>query len=264
MISVIVPVYNVEKYLDQCIDSIVNQTYKYLEIILVDDGSTDGSGRLCDIWALKDNRIKVIHQDNKGPSTARNTGLRVATGEYIAFLDSDDWVHLNFLEILYRLCKDKQCNISQCALEKVWSEKDVINLKNVTNEQTMVFSGRDMIKRLYEKEGWRNVVLWNKLYRKEAFSDIQFPLGKEFEDEFLTWRIFWKTERVVTTELQLYYYRQRNDSLMGSGFSLNRALDKVQALEERTLFFKTVDAELFDLSNSKLRWFYLMQYDDAA
>jgi len=255
LVSIVIPVYNAKPYLDECLSSIVTQTFTNLEIVLVDDGSTDGSGQLCDEWLLKDKRIKVIHKNNEGAAAARNAGLAVAQGNYISFIDDDDWVHPDFLKTLYRFCEEKHCDIAQCGLIKVWSADDIINDQSNTGYKSVKVSGREMVKRLYEPEGWRNVVVWNKIYRKKVFSDLEFPTGKSHEDEFITWKLFWKTEHVMVTEAPLYYYRQRNDSFMGEGFKPGKVIDKTEALEERALFFKTEDKELFALASAKLkRW----------
>ena len=244
LISVIIPVYNVESYIRQCLDSIVGQSLENIEILCVDDGTLDNSGKICLEYAKKDSRIKVIHQENSGLSAARNTGIENATGFYLAFVDSDDWIHPNFLETLYRLCKDNSCQIAECGLQKLFDKDEVVPAYRCDAE---IFSGKDMVHRRFENNGWIHVVTWNKLYAKELFDNIRFPVGKQHEDEYTTYLLFWKSARVAYTDAPLYYYRQRKDSIMGNGFTL-KSLDIVQAYEERIAFFKDKDQRLYKKS----------------
>ena len=164
LISVIVPVYNVEKYLDKCIQSIVDQTYTNLEIILVDDGSPDNSGAICDEWAEKDNRIKVIHKANGGLSDARNAGLDIATGEYIAFVDSDDYIELDFYDKLYNVIKATNCDISICNLRKVY-ENNNVSVNNCDTFEITEYSTTEAMSALIDDK--IRQVVWNKLYKAD-------------------------------------------------------------------------------------------------
>ena len=262
-VSVIIPIHNVEKYLPRALESLVNQTFKDIEIICVDDGSTDRSGDICESFAFTDNRIKVIHQENKRAGVARNVGLAVATGKYIAFMDGDDWLHPNFLEVLYRLCEENQCDIAQCGFSMVWSEKDITVADYC---EAVIVKGTDMAIRNYlASDGWRNILVWSKIYRRELLSDIKFPYEKWHEDEFFTYKALWKANRVALTECPLYYYRQRNDSFMGIGFTINKTMDNIEALEEKVAFFKGKKSLLHFLANSELKWHlqnYLKQLEE--
>lgn len=174
LISIIVPVYNVKDYLEKCLQSICVQTYKNLEIILIDDGSSDGSGELCDLFAQRDGRIKVIHQTNAGQSAARNRGLAVAQGEFLGFVDSDDWIEPDMYEFLYHLLKENGADISICSHYRDKGKKSVA--KYSSGEQ-FVFTRDEGIRALVVDRRIRNYV-WDKLYKRRLFSGITFPLNR--------------------------------------------------------------------------------------
>lgn len=235
LISVIVPIYNVEKYLHQCLKSIINQTYKNLEIILVDDGSPDNCPKICDEYSRKDKRIKVIHKENGGLSSARNAGLDVVTGEYISFIDSDDMIDEKFIETLYNLCKENNCDISECNLQRF--EKEVV--KKADNYDKKIYTNYEMQRRLYIPEYFiRGIVVWNKLYKRYLYDDIRFPTGKINEDEFTTYKVLYKCKSsICVTDEELYFYRINENSIMGQKFNPKR-LDVLDAFEERKEFYK--------------------------
>ncbi len=239
------PIYNVENYLRKCIDSIINQTYNNLEIILVDDGSPDNCGKICDEYAEVDSRIKVIHKENGGLSDARNVGIDVATGKYIAFIDSDDYIDKCFIEYLCTLCKKNDAYIAECDFVKFYDDKiEIIN----DEKEEFIFNNKEMINRIYNEESYiKTVIVWNKLYKTSLFKDIRFPKGKIHEDEFTTYKLYWNSNnRIAVTNKKLYYYRYNQESIMGSKFSLRR-LDYIQALEERLKFFKNKNQiDLYD------------------
>lgn len=212
LITVVVPVYNVELYLHQCIESIRNQTYKELEIILVDDGSTDTSGIICDECAKKDERIIVIHKENGGLSDARNTGIKIASGEYICFIDSDDFIDAYMLENLYLACVQNEAQISICKRRFVYDNErfESINKKY----STKVFSGIEGFKHFLLEDIDGFVVAWNKLYKTNLFYNIQYPKGIIHEDCFTTYKLLLASKTVVYIEYIGYFYRQRNDSIM--------------------------------------------------
>lgn len=243
-VSVVIPVFKVENYLRKCLDSICGQSLRNIEIICIDDGSPDESGKICDEYAKRDKRITVIHQENAGLSEARNKGISVANGKYIAFVDSDDWVHPNFLEALYRLCEDNNCTIAECGLQKFSSEDELVQ-ENYLSAQ--IITGKDAVHGRFELDGWRHGVTWNKLYRRELFDDVLFPKGKQHEDEYTTYKLLWKANKYALSENSLYYYRQRPDSIMGQKFS-EKFLDVIGAYEERSYFFKDKDKELYHKS----------------
>ena len=242
LISIIVPIYNVEKYLKQCLYSVCNQSYKNLEIILVDDGSPDNCGRICDNYAKSDDRIKVIHKENGGLSSARNAGLDVAKGEYISFIDSDDYIALNFIEKLYTLCIKNNADISECEFVKFENE---INVEK-SNVNNYIYTPKEILEQMYSEKYLKTVVVWNKLYKKYIYNDLRFPLGKINEDEFCTYKAIYNCKtKIAVTEEPLYYYRYNKESIMGRKFNLKR-LDVLEALDERKEFYKNNnEAELY-------------------
>ncbi len=234
LISVIVPIYGVEKYLEECLKSIINQTYTNLEIILVDDGSPDNCGKICDEYLKKDNRIKVIHKNNGGLSDARNAGLDIANGEYIAFIDSDDCINEEFIQKLYYNCKNYKCDIAEANYirfsNKISKDKQKENLEIFTNIQ--------MVERIYNRSTYgRTIVVWNKLYKKEIIKQYRFQKGKIHEDEFIMYKIFYENDiKIAVLNEILYYYRFTPNSIMNQKFDLRR-LDKLEAYEERMKYF---------------------------
>lgn len=225
LVSIIVPVYKVEEYLNQCIDSIVNQTYKNLEIILVDDGSPDRCPQICDEWREKDSRIKVIHKENGGLSDARNAGLKIAKGDYIGFVDSDDQISLQMYGRLMQAMEETGAGIVECNYLKF--EKQIPQMvyeksKNVQCYSTESALEQLIIERVFHHESW------NKLYRKYIFETLCFEKGKLHEDVYLTYQAFGMCEKIAKIDEVLYYYRQRCESIMGTSFSLKN-LDSVEA-----------------------------------
>jgi len=233
VISVIVPVYKVEPWLDRCVESIVKQTYQNLEIILVDDGSPDNCPAMCDAWAEKDSRIKVIHKENGGLSSARNAGMAAATGTYIGFVDSDDWIHPDFLTAMYWGIRENKAQIAACGVCLIHpGEKEP---KADSTSALGVFSAEEALATVLRGETFR-AVAWNKLYEKTLLKEEFFPVGKYHEDEFFTYRILAKAERLVYVNAPLYFYFQRPGSIMRSASI--RHLDALDAYLERLEFLK--------------------------
>lgn len=236
IVSIIVPIYKVERYLQQCINSICEQTYEFLQIILVDDGSPDDCGKICDINAERDSRIVVIHKENGGLSSARNAGLDVAEGEYVSFVDADDTIHPQFIEILLGLCLQYECDIAQCDYLTV--AEDSIKLPINTVQSIKLYNNKQAIyKMCCTNEAAKYTIAWNKVYKKELFRDIRYPLGKIHEDEFTTYLLLWKVRKIAVINLYLYYYLQRETSIMGSAFSVKK-LEALAAFKERLEFLK--------------------------
>lgn len=225
LISVIVPIYKVEKYLDPCVRSIVEQTYTDLEIILVDDGSPDGCGEMCEAWAKKDSRIRVVHKENGGLSDARNAGLAVATGSLISFVDSDDCIAPTFLEALYTAMVRCDAQVAECAVRLVDEEGKLLRTRGVTGPE--VIGKIDALRRLILEDGVYQTV-WNKLYRRETLAGIPFEKGKYNEDDFWTYQVFDRIEKLVLLDEPLYDYLQRGGSIMGVGYNPRR-LDGLEA-----------------------------------
>ena len=232
LISVIIPVYKVENYLCRCVDSALEQTYTNMEIILVDDGSPDNCPVMCDEYARQDSRVKVIHQENAGLSGARNAGIDMAQGQWLAFVDSDDYLAADFLERLYQACVDTGSSLSVCRWEYVRGE----TIPEHGTGETRVYTGREMLANLYVPDGAYFVVAWNKLYRKELFEDIRYPLGRIHEDEATTYRIYDKVKKAAYVDRSLYGYFVTPASIT-RGFNPKR-MDWVTAVAERLDFFE--------------------------
>ena len=251
LISIIVPVFNVERYLDKCINSIVNQTYKNIEIILVDDGSPDTCPQLCDTWAEKDNRIIVIHKKNGGLSSARNAGVKISTGKYIGFVDSDDYIAIDMYENLYNAIIECDADMAICSYVFLDEQGNKIEgsaespIKNEILNEQQAYRKLDMSKPNY----WYYVTAFNKLYKRELFKKVTFKEGKIHEDEFAIHHFFAACSKIVTIENILYYYIQHKGSIMTSPFSLKR-LDAVEAFWERHIFFE--EKKYDDLANGAL------------
>ena len=247
LISVIVPIYNVEKYLPECIESIINQTYKNIEIILVEDGCIDNCGQICDEYAKKDDRIKVVHKNYSGVSGARNAGLDHAKGKYISFVDSDDYINEQYLEKLYNAIIKNNTKIAQCNFIRVDDNKNEIYRRGYKGN-LKIKTGYDMIKDIYIDKCWENIIIWNKLYYKDLFDEIRYPIGKIHEDDFVTPKILYSVDRVAIVEEYLYNYRKNQNSIMGKNFKVER-LDKIEAYEERLKFFEeNSEKELYELT----------------
>ena len=238
-ISIIVPVYNVDKYLENCIESILSQTFKDFELILVNDGSTDNSGKICDIYDKKDCRIRVIHKNNAGLSSARNTGLDIACGKYIGFVDSDDSIHPRMYEILYDLIKKYDSDISCCNYKKIYNIFKC-EYENVNSLEVIEMSNVEAIKNLYDKElGVKLVIACNKLYRKSLFNKIRYKVGRLHEDEFMAHRILYNCKKITYVDNELYYYLQREGSIM-SKISYKRKVDTLLSKSDRMRFCNKV------------------------
>lgn len=233
MISVIIPVYGVEKYLDKCVESVINQTYPEFELILVDDGSPDNCPSMCDNWARRDDRIKVIHKENGGLSSARNAGLDIADGEYVFFLDSDDYISENCLEQLFRAVLSDKSDAAVCDVIKVSEAGEQLKPSVVTEDKCIL---RDELFSCVGKSGdWLYIISCGKLFKSELFENIRFPEGKLNEDEFTYYRVFDKCESVSFCKDAVYSYVQRKGSIM-SAYTPKR-LNAVEAFMLQSEFF---------------------------
>lgn len=252
-ISIIVPIYNVEKYLEVCLNSIINQTYKNLEIILVNDGSTDSCLDICNKYKIKDERILLINKQNGGLSDARNMGIEVASGKYIMFIDSDDWIDLNMVEILYKVHVKYNACLVQCGFIREFEENEVILDNNIQNTIIKILDNKQVLKSICNTDGVKNIVVWNKLYRKDLFDNITFPKGRIYEDGFTTYKILDKSKRIIDINNQMYHYRQREGSIINSDFDIKK-LDAIDSLKERIEYFKLKKYdELVSLSQKQLQ-----------
>ena len=234
MISIIVPVYKVEPYLRQCVDSILAQTYWDIEVLLIDDGSPDHCGEMCDEYGRQDARVRVFHTENRGLSAARNLGISEARGEYIGFVDSDDWIEPDMYEVLLRRMQETGADIGVCGL---WYERK--NTREVAKDVIDAgFTDEEPIKALILNH-LKNYA-WNKLYDRKLWNDVSFPEGHVFEDVATTYKAILNAEKVVSCSKPLYHYRQREDSI-GSSHSMDNLLDYWDAYYGR--YEALVDAE---------------------
>lgn len=258
-ISVIAPVYKVEPYLDKCVSSIVNQTYKNLEIILVDDGSPDNCPAMCDAWAEKDSRIRVIHKTNGGLSDARNAGMAVATGELMAFVDSDDWIAPDMYEYLYQRLAEDNSDIAACGVQMVWEDKTPSRM--LTQEGNCVLNQEEAMRAIIE-ESWLKQPVWYKLYKTALVRDILFPVEKYHEDVFWSYQAVGSAKKVSVSDHVGYYYLQRGGSIMGAGYSLKR-LDAVEAKVQRCAYIQERFPALSPLAIKDL-WFTCIYQGQSA
>ena len=244
LLSVIVPVYNVEKYLKQCVDSIIKQTYKELEIILVDDGSTDSSGQMCEQYKEIDKRIKVVHKENGGLSDARNVGVSVATGEYIAFVDSDDCIHKDMYSILIELLEKYDADMAFAKWQEFFDE---IPLESHDTEEVLVLDGIEGLEFLiYGKEPYHiTLSVWDRVYKRALVELLQFPKGKCYEDVVWSTEVFSHAKKAVYIDRSMYYYRRRSASITGVDISKgisNRVLtDQIPQMEAQIDYLKSIN-----------------------
>lgn len=250
-ISVIVPVYNTEKYLRECLNSLCRQTLEEIQIILVDDGSQDKSGQICQEYAGEDTRIQVIHKKNGGLSDARNAGIRVASAKYIGFVDSDDSVDANFFEELYELILQTDADIAVGGIKHVTDEGKLLTARSVEKEKSL--DRHDGMQELLFSKRISNSVC-NKLFKKHLFEGISFPVGKLYEDEYVTYRLFHKAKKSVMTNTVFYYYRSNPDSITHRKFS-PQELDRILASEIKIQFCQENYPDLIHYAQ------YYMVYD---
>lgn len=274
LISVIIPVYNVSKYLHQCVDSVLKQSYKNLEVILVDDGSTDESGMICDQYALADNRVVVIHKENGGLSDARNAGMAIARGEYIGFVDSDDYIHCDMYKVLTDLLEQNNADIAianWCGFtsgegEKIYEERtgNILTFENLENLEFLIY-GKNKYK--------ISLSVWDRLYRREIIKDFIFPKGRCYEDVVWSTKVFYKAKKSVYIDRNLYYYRRRNDSIVGldnnGGVSERVITDEIPQVEAQITFLKSIkqyemaDEVTFFLYQMLLSYYTRCYYDKS-
>ena len=232
LISVIVPIFKVENYLDACVASILGQTYSNLELILIEDGSPDRSGEICDAWAAKDPRVKVIHKENGGGGLARNVGLDAASGDLIAFVDSDDYIAPDMFAYLYSLL-EQGADIAECGYADV--VEDGFCFPEEEGAVTFVTPEEALRENIYDTH-FRQLI-WNKLYRREMIEDIRFPVGTKIDDEFFTYKVLGNAKKLARSEKVCYAYRQQAGSVMHEKYSLRR-LEGLHAKAERLSFLK--------------------------
>lgn len=245
LISVIIPVYKVEKYLRRCLDSVTGQTYENLEIVLIDDGSPDNCGSICDEYALKDNRIKVIHKGNTGLSDSRNEGIEASHGEYVLFVDSDDYIHPKMIEELYTNACEKNADVVVCDYVKVNEDEERVWMNQKLPVEAITITDDNRLKYMLGDTKIIFTVAWNKLFRRTVLGDIRFPFGKVHEDEFWTYKILHRAQAVVYLKETLYYYVQRDSSIMGEHTNI-KSLQRLDAYKERIQYYKDRKMPLYE------------------
>lgn len=228
LVSVIIPVYNVSSYIRCCLNSVCNQSYQNLEIILVDDGSTDDSGDICDEYSQVDNRVLVIHKENGGLSDARNVGISIFHGEYLTFIDSDDFVDQEYIQCLLHLLTKYGADISVINHQKFFDIKKI--KKNKKAPYVKCFTGITAIADMWYKRNISNSA-WGKLYKKHLFQNVRYPIGKLYEDLGTTYKLFYLSNKVVYSSEVLYFYFQRSNSVMNRGFAVEK-MDRIILSEE--------------------------------
>ncbi len=251
-VSVIVPIYNVEKYLIKCVESIKNQTYKNLEILLIDDGSKDKSGDLAEQLAATDERIKVYHKLNGGLSSARNKGLEVCTGDYVCFVDSDDYIKDHYVEELLGACIKNESDIAICYYFSVKDDVEIFDrIENHNDGMIEVITGKQACLRYLETPF---IVAWNKLYKRNLFDEVRFPEGKLHEDVATTYKCYWSAKKVSVVNKGLYGYRVNETGIMRTKYSTRR-YDELSAIKDAIAFFDKLKEEEI------VRCFYWLYFD---
>ena len=257
LISVIVPVYNVEKYLNKCIESIVNQTYTNLEIILVDDGSSDSSADIINKWVNKDKRIVSVYQKNMGGGAARNLGLDIANGNYITFVDSDDYIAPDMYEYLLSLITD-DIDIAECDYLIAFEDDEQFLSYDLS---TKIYNTRDALKENINDHYFKQLI-WNKIYKKHLLSDIRFPINSKIDDEFFTYKVIGNARYLIHSNKICYAYRQHEKSIMHT-ININHLLISIEAKIQRHNYIKINHPELCLQSLNDL-WYYLIYIGQKA
>lgn len=228
LISVIVPIYNLEKYLEKCIKSLLNQKYSNLEIFLVDDGSKDASGAICDKYGALDERIRVIHQENAGAAAARNAALDVCTGDYITFVDGDDYIDESFIQVLVENLEKNAAQISICGWQDVY-ESTIVEKQPLVGEEVLYNTQQALENMLYQRQF--DTAMWSKLYKRELFDGIRFPVGNVYEDIAIIYKVFCRAERVSYVDYKGYFYLLREQGTTLQAFKLKK-MDLIDVVDE--------------------------------
>ena len=257
-ISVVIPMYKVEKYLKKCIESVLKQTYTNLEIILVDDGSPDKCGEICEEYKKKDSRIKVIHKENGGLSDARNKGIDVATGKYVTFIDSDDFIEENYIEFLYNLIQKYNADIS------IGSHKVIYNNRIIDKSTYKEFSenSEKILEKILYDDGV-DLSAWGKLYKIKLFDEIRFPKGRLYEDSATTYKLIHLANVIAVSSRPIYNYVMRNNSISQGDFNLKK-MELITSTNEMTDFIKKEYPDLEMACNRRMMWAYLSTLSQLA
>lgn len=257
LVSIIIPIYNADKYLTRCLDSIVNQTYTNLEIILINDGSSDKSPTICNKYATKDNRITLINKTNEGVSVARNIGIQKSSGEYITFLDADDWIVSNYIEQLMTPFENEDIDISICDYQIC---NDYISTPLESNHNFSYSDAREYLLENQKKGNFATIVPWGKIFKKKIISDIFFPEKLHFEDEATIYKFFYASKQIAECNYKAYFYFQSKNGLTKSVYPKHPE-DAVKVFEAQYDFFKRKnDSAFFQQTLATLLWKCLTLY----
>ena len=263
LISVIVPVYNVEKYIRKCIDSIIQQTYENLQIILVDDGSSDSSGKICDEYAISDKRIMALHKKNGGTASARNLGIESSEGDYIAFIDSDDYIEKDMIEVLYRSLDHANADISICGYSYIdESGRYLEESGNVSFPDEVITDTKVAFGHFLDGHAEYYVVVWNKLYRKEIWKNLRFPEDRICEDAYVAHHIISRCKTIIYVNSILYFYVQRDSSKMSRSSDellFRYTKDALYAYIDRIVYFENHSYHEFAIQEYERTIMFLVQ-----
>lgn len=230
-VSIIIPVYNVEKYLRECLDSVTGQTYKNLQIILVDDGSTDSSGDICDEYAREDARITVVHQDNQGAGAAKNTGLELVEGEYLSLIDSDDYIDVKFYETMLHAMEKYDVDVVQCLLDNCFVDNIYKRKYHFPSSKARKMKSKQFLfETLYD---WKYAIFANKVFKTKLLEMARFPVGRKIDDEFFTYKLIGNAKTIVNINEYLYHYRMRQSSVMNNNSGGKLQQDRLDCFRER-------------------------------
>lgn len=255
-ISIIVPVYNVQDYLKKCLESILSQTFKDYELILINDGSVDQSLNICKLYRDRDPRVKVISQKNMGLSAARNTGIMHARGEYICFIDSDDFIEEKYIQLLFEQMLRSDSDIVMCEffLTKATGEK-ISQVKFNEPNNIVELTGKQVLNYIVSPQYIANVVAWNKLYKSSVFSKLEYSVGRFYEDEFIAFPLFFNAKKIEIIRVPLYNYVQRENSIMHNPMTDKKIMDRIDMYQARIDFCKQKKLKIYeDVINQYKDW----------
>lgn len=245
IVDIIVPIYNVSNYLKRCLNSIQNQTFKAFRVLLIDDGSTDTSRHICYEFVKKDKRFKYFHKENGGLSDARNYGLNQSNSKYVIFIDSDDYIHKDYVSELLNNIQEYNSDVAVCGFFRVNEQGDILEQEDTISNKNSL-SGRSFLKKTIEYGNNTNsIVAWNKIYKRKIFNNVRFSKGKYFEDQFIFTKLYWKINKVSFVNIPLYYYVQRQGSIMQSNLNEKKIMDTILFRQERIDFFNHRDSQLY-------------------
>ena len=254
LVSIIVPIYNVDKYLEVCIESLTNQTYRNLEIILINDGSTDESVKICEKYKEKDNRIVFINKKNGGAASAKNEGLKIAKGDYITFVDSDDFIELDMIEYMVNTIKKYNADIIQCSFTNLYKNTEKFKQDTIVEQK---ITSKDFLELFLTK--WDSSLFWNKLFKREVIENVFFKEGRCIDDEFFTYKCVINSKSIVTSNKIVYNYRMRKSGVMKSESSQKQILkDRVDYLYERYELVRKIYKDLDKSFLEHLLTYYLI------